>query len=151
MSAVKFWLGWMKITVVAVIILGIMTIFFADSQLMIIFNAPFKRIFIDKIGYSTELVHMIRFLENSMGIMLIAWSVIMYFLIQFPLKKGEIWAWNALFLSVLTWYLPSVGISLYYKINSMILFDTIVFLQAMAPLLILRNSILKGKIKEDED
>ena len=145
MNPVKFWLVWMKIIVIAVLLLGVMTIFFADSPLMIIFNGPVQRVFIDKIGVSEELDQLIRLMEAAMGSVLIAWAIMMYFIIHYPLKKGEIWAWNSLFWSVTVWYVLHTGISLYYNMNTMVIFNTIVFLQAIAPLMIIRNSIFQVK------
>ncbi len=145
MTPVKFWLGWMKIIVIALMMLGIMALFFSDSLLMVIFNAPVEKIFINMIGNSPELNRLVRMFEGIIGSMLIAWTVLMYYVINNALKKGELWAWNGLFISVIIWFILHTGVLVYFRMNGMIIINIIIFLQAIAPLLILRSSIMKIK------
>jgi len=65
---------------------------------------------------------------------LIAWGVNMFFIVQNAFKRQEKWAWNALFIGLLVWYLIDSGFSLRYGVVFNAVVNTGLFGLGLMPL-----------------
>jgi hypothetical protein len=142
MNPIKFWLTWMKVVVWTILGIGLVCIFFPHSNILVIFTGPLRKAFLQDIPMSVSLTGLLGYFMSSIGVFVVAWSIVMLYLIHYPLKRLELWAWKALFYSVSFWFVVSSVIYLYYQIVSILLFNVVVMLQAIAPLLLLRKAIV---------
>jgi hypothetical protein len=64
------------------------------------------------------------------------------------LQKKELWAWNAMVLSLVVWFSIDTYLSSYYGATFNVIINIIFALQFFAPLLFLRNSMITQQNKE---
>ncbi len=146
MNAENFWLGWLKVTMIMVIVAGVfLAIFsgFANTQFL---DAKINKVFL----YGSNTGHQIESLKNwytgLVGALMMGWGISMLYVVSHPLRKREQWAWRSIFYPVVVWYIIDSGISAYFGVIFNVVINTILFLQIMAPLLFLRNQLFE-KIK----
>lgn len=145
-SAEKFWFGWLKFAAIVCIFTGF---FIALLNRTPVFN--FMNRFITKTFYSgpelaVEIASLQSWLLGIIGAAMAGWGIAMVYLIHYPLQRKELWAWNAIVIPVLVWFLIDTTISACYEAYFNIIVNCILVLQFAAPLLFIRNSILKPKI-----
>jgi len=145
-NAENFWLGWLKVTMIMVIVAGVfLAIFsgFANTQFL---DAKINKVFL----YGSNTGHQIESLKNwytgLVGALMMGWGISMLYVVSHPLRKREQWAWRSIFYPVVVWYIIDSGISAYFGVIFNVVINTILFLQIMAPLLFLRNQLFE-KIK----
>lgn len=46
-----------------------------------------------------------RFLYGIAGAVMASWFIVLAFLVHIPFRRGEVWAWNAIALSTLVWFI----------------------------------------------
>ena len=46
-----------------------------------------------------------RFLYGVMGAVMASWMIALSFLVHIPFRRGEVWAWNAIAVSTLMWFI----------------------------------------------
>lgn len=139
MTADKFWLGWLKITMWMVVIAGIFLALFSEYFFTEFVNGKLNKVFFSGIPP----VHQVELLKKWMlglaGAVMIGWGLSMQFVVSIPFKQGEQWAWRAIFYPVLAWYIIDSSISAYFGVGFNVLINSILFLQIVAPLLFLRS------------
>ncbi len=141
MTAEKFWLNWMKISVLCILTAGIVMAigapFLSSSMLDRNINAAFFQGEFQ--GYPVE--HLKKWLIGLVGAIMSGWACTLLFIVIYPLRRREKWAWSCIFYSVLLWYILDSAISGYFGVHFNVVLNSIIFLQIMAPLLMLRNPI----------
>jgi len=70
-------------------------------------------------------------------------GVVIAFIVQNPFRNKERWAWDALILAFSLWYLTDTAISLSFGVIFNALFNTIIFIAAILPLLFTRKEFKK--------
>jgi len=138
MNAEKFWLGWLKITMIIVIIGGaflavipqFFNIPFLDAQLH---NGFFFG------GIPEGVPAFTRWITGVTGAVMLSWGFSMLYVVNHPFRQHEKWAWRSVFYPVLTWYIIDSVVSAHFGVGFNVVVNSILFLQIMAPLLFLRN------------
>jgi hypothetical protein len=146
-TAEKFWYGWLKITAILVTIFGIKLALFNQTVLFNFINKPIERIF----NFNPEVARLISplqgWLVGVLGATMAGWGISMLFLIMYPLRKKEMWSWNAIMLSLVVWYLIDTTLSARSGVYLNVVINTIFLIQFLAPLLFLRNTMIKERKK----
>lgn len=141
MNAEKFWLGWLKVTMIIVIIGGaflaiipqFINIPFLDNQL-------YKEFFLA--GVPEGVPAFTRWITGVTGAVMFSWGLSMLYIVNHSFRQHEKWAWRSVFYPVLAWYIIDSAISAHFGIGFNVVINSILFLQIMAPLLFLRNYFL---------
>jgi hypothetical protein len=142
-SAEKFWYGWLKITALLTILTGLKLSLFNTLPTFDFLSKPINRIF----NFNPELARIIAPLQNwlvsVLGATMAGWGITVLFLISYPLQKKEAWSWNAIMLSLIVWYTIDTFLSARAGVNFNVVINTIFLIQFIAPLLFLRNTMIK--------
>ena len=139
MNAEKFWMGWLKITMLIIILAGILLIFFGNSSYAEILNKQINRVFYSGKLPEESILLMKGWLIAVSGAVMAGWGSTMLYIVYHPFKKGEKWAWRSIFYPLLIWFLLDSSVSLYYGAIFNVIINCILFFQLIAPLLFLRN------------
>ncbi len=78
------------------------------------------------------------------GATMAGWGIMMLYLIKHSLQNKELWAWNAMLISLIVWFSIDMVVSIHFKVFFNVLVNAIFFLQFFAPLLVLRKSMIKS-------
>jgi hypothetical protein len=70
-----------------------------------------------------------------LGAVMIGWLIGLMFVVAIPFRRGEAWAWWALALSVLTWLIPDIIMSIALGFSSNLLLNAVFVLLFGVPLL----------------
>jgi hypothetical protein len=72
---------------------------------------------------------------GAWGATVMGWGVTMFFIAYYPFKQPERWAWNAVIVSVLLWYLLDTGISWVFGVLINVLLNTTILILVIIPLI----------------
>lgn len=139
MTPEKFWFGWMRITMLTVVIVG------AIIALVTPFVTPeFLDQKINNAFFPGEIPRpssdlMKKWLLGVSGAVMLGWGCTMWYIVNKPFRRREKWAWRSVFYPIIIWYLIDSSVSAYFGANFNVVINSILFLQIMAPLLSLRN------------
>jgi hypothetical protein len=143
MNAEKFWLGWLKITMILVIVAGGFLAIFSQFAYSAFLNAKIDNVFFNGTNPGGQVELLKKWLTGVAGAVMLGWGISMLYVVNHPFRQRQAWAWRSIFYPVLIWYLLDSGISAYYGILINVSINTILFLQIMAPLLFLRNNFFE--------
>ena len=143
MNADKFWSGWLKVTMIMIILAGI--------GLTLIYNfgsAEFLDKKIDKVFFSGndpgEYVHNLKtWMISITGSLMAAWGLTILYLVNNAFQRRKVWAWRSIFYPLLLLYLLDTSISAWFAAGFNVFLNTVIFLQVIAPLLFLRNQFFR--------
>ncbi len=148
MTAEKFWMGWLKITMFIVIAAGVFLVILGNTAYAEILNKQINRVFYSGRLPEQSVLLMKGWLVGISGAIMSAWGSSMLYIVYHPFRKGEKWAWRSIFYPILIWYILDSSVSLYYGATFNVIINTIMFLQIIAPLLFLRNLFFQ-KVKAE--
>ena len=146
MNAEKFWLGWLKVTMILMIVGGAFLVIFSQFFNSAFFNARIDKVFFDGLNLNQNLESLKNWYTGVTGAVMLGWGIAMLYIVNHSLQQKESWAWRSIFYPVIAWYILDSGISAYYGVLINVVINSIFFLQIMAPLLFLRNQFFT-KIK----
>lgn len=128
------------------IIGGIILVLFSQLVNSYFLNAKIDKVFFNDLIIDKNLDSLKNWYTGVTGAVMMGWGFAMLYVVNYPLRKKELWAWRSMFYPVLAWYILDSGISAYYGVLINVVINTIFFLQIMAPLLFLRNNFFE-KVK----
>lgn len=134
----SFWQKWLVVVVEFYILFGVLIASFNQTVLFSFFDGQISRIFWPT-AVSPDLSAYQGWLYALLGSILIAWGINMFFIAQNAFKQQEKWAWNALFVGLLVWYLIDSGFSLRYGVVFNAVVNTMLFGLGLLPLIFTRK------------
>jgi hypothetical protein len=140
-----FWYRWLIVVSFSLILAGIYTSFFKSTSL----DAPF-RLFIDSVFWkdgstASGTTPFGAFVYSVWGAAIVMWGTQLFFILKFAFKKKEPWAWWAILISTLLWFLIAAGFSLYYGATLNALGDLVYMLLLVLPLFMTRRQFIPNK------
>jgi hypothetical protein len=139
MTADKFWSGWLKITMLLIVIAGIFLALLSDYFFSEFLNTKINRAFFPGESPPNQVELLKKWLIGISGAVMVGWGCSMLYIINNPFKRREQWAWRCIFYPILAWYIIDSSISAYFGVGFNVMVNTILFLQIIAPLLFLRT------------
>jgi hypothetical protein len=139
MSAEKFWSGWLKITMLIVILAGIFLAVWANIIPWKYLDKQINQAFFGSALQSEPVEFLKRWLIGISGAVMTGWGCSMLYVVNNPFRRKEQWAWRCIFYPVIIWYIIDTTLSTYFGANFNVIINSILLLQIMAPLLFLRN------------
>ncbi len=125
---------WWSLLLIDCIIISIFGILMYVMGLMSNSQALLSSVGQDYNSYNPQAYSFINFLTAVMGATIIGWSSVMIFIVWYPLRKKENWAWTAMVITILLWYIPDTMVSIYFLNWSNAILNTILLLMIEAPL-----------------
>lgn len=108
-----FWLRWMLFATGSMVVMGLILAF---TPLMTdIIDPIYYNNYFDYDAYSTLSDGDLRFhafLFGVSGAVVASWAILMFFLVMFPLRQGQKWAWVAITLSIIVWFIGDGYVSI---------------------------------------
>jgi hypothetical protein len=101
-----FWRRWMLFATGSMIVMGLVIAF--TPLVTNIVDPIYYNNYFDYDAYSTLSGGDLRFhtfLFGVSGAVVASWAILMFFLVMFPLRQGEKWAWVAITLSIIVWFI----------------------------------------------
>ena len=101
-----FWRRWMIVVTLFMIIMGLVLVF--APQAITPLGAAYYNNYFDYDAYSNISDGDLRFqtfLFGISGAVVASWSTVMLFLVLFPLRQGQKWAWFAIAFSLILWFI----------------------------------------------
>ena len=144
MGSFIFWQRWLLVFAVLLILFGIGMVFLNTTSVFdAFFNDNINPAFRGSEDPDPTALKFQSWAYGILGATIAGWGVIIFFLVKIPFAQREKWAWNALFWGLLLWYVLDTGASIYYGVLFNALFNTVIFLVALIPLLFTRNRMLE--------
>lgn len=138
MTSEKFWLGWLKISMILITFAGVVLILINYLGLAAFINKELDKIFFIEKLQNHEAGNWRDWVITISGTVMTGWGLFMLYVVNFPFRKAEKWAWNSIFYPLLIWFLIDTSLSAYYGVGLNILINVVFFLQVTAPLLFFR-------------
>jgi len=151
--AEKFWYTWLQVVATITIVIGTLMAVFNHTDLFRVVNEKLEVIYFTETIITAEIESMQYWLVSLIGAILAAWGILVYYLITIPLKQKQVWAWNAIVISLIIWFVFDTWASFKWGAEFNLLMNLIFGFQYAAPLLFLRNSMKKSeliRIESDE-
>lgn len=138
-----FWFGWLKVAAIVCIAFGAFMAIFNQAQIFNFMNVHIENAFYSGIQIPENIAQLQGWLIGIAGASMAGWGLMMLFLIHFALRKKDKWAWNAMFYSILLWFSIDTILTIKYEASFNIVINLIFFLQFLAPLMFIRQSMNK--------
>ncbi len=143
MSAEKFWSEWLKITMLIVLIAGILLTLMSNIIPVNFIDKLINKNFFHGVPPDASVIMLKNWFLGVSGAVMAGWGSSMLFVVSYPFRHKEKWAWQCIFYPVILWYVLDTSISLYFGVIFNVIINSILFLQIIAPLMFLRNSFFE--------
>jgi hypothetical protein len=74
-----------------------------------------------------------------LGATMAGWGCCMIFIVSYPFKAREPWAWNCITTGVLLWFLIDTPVSLYFQVYFNVALNTVILVVVFLPLALTRR------------
>lgn len=106
-----FWYRWLITISVLSMLIGLVIAFLPNSIVFDSYNAKLASLFFDG-EIPTEAEKMKSFLFGPIGGTVSGYFVLQFFIVLYPFKRGEKWAWYAIISALLCWFFIDSAISI---------------------------------------
>ena len=122
------------------IVFGLMLAFFGQSQFMyVLLNQYSDPIFWPGSQIAEGALHYKKWGSSVLGSVIASWGMLIAFIAYYPFKKRKTWAWNAIAISVLFWFVVDTACSLYYDVSVNAVLNLFTLALFVLPLFITRK------------
>ncbi len=134
MDRFEFWQKWLFWVSVAVAAFGLAMALFSDTPLFDWMNSQ-----IDPVFWSVSVVNLAilgfrTWIYAVLGATVLGWGITLAFIANYPFKKKEKWAWQAVASGTAAWYLIDTWFSLSFKVYFNAALNTVLFVLVALPL-----------------
>jgi hypothetical protein len=130
-----FWQRWLFVFSLVVVIFGLGMALLNRTPFFALFHSQVNPIFWRTNPLPVGVDSFQGWIYGVLGATMAGWGVFLAFIVRYPLLNRERWDWNALTLGLSLWYLTDTAISLYFGEVFNGLFNTVIFIFALFPLL----------------
>ena len=147
MKQFLFWQRWLFVFSLIVIVFGLGMALLNRTPLFAIFDSQVNPAFLGNDPLPTGMNEFLGWAYGVLGATMAGWGVFLAFVAHFPFRSREKWAWNALLLGLSLWYLTDTSISLYFGVVFNAVFNTVIFILAVLPLIFTRREFLQPSLE----
>ena len=133
MSHFNFWQKWLLVVSVAIAGFGVLLACLSGTPLFDLFSRQIDPVFW---GPGTPLQGLGPFqnwIYGLWGATIAGWGIFLTFIVHYPFRHKEKWAWNCLVLGLAVWFLLDTGLSLIYRVYFNVGFNTALLILAGLP------------------
>ncbi len=136
----SFWQKWLTYANVLAATLGLLVAFAGNSIFFALHNHYTQEVFFQGQAFSPEVLALKNWLFGIIGASIFGFQLLMVFLSEYPFKKKEKWAFHAMSLGLLSWFIIDSAISFYYgAIHNIVLINLGALLSIGIPLWMTRK------------
>lgn len=110
----NFWQKWLSYANVLTVFVGLLAAFAGNSVFFELHNQGTRDVFFDGQAFDADVLQLKNWLFGIIGGTIVGFHLLMWMISEFAFKKKERWAYNAMWLGLLSWFCIDSGISLYY-------------------------------------
>jgi len=145
MDAFPFWYKWLLVMTVIIMAFGFGMAFFNQTAL---FDSVFN-VLVDSSFWGTEsppngIFQFQSWIYGVLGATMGGWGIVLIYITKNAFFKREKWAWKAVAIALITWYLVDSAISLYFGVIFNAIFNSIIFILVLLPLVMTRKHFMEA-------
>lgn len=142
-STFKFWTQWLIIANIMTIIVGLLAAFAGNSIFFESYNTQTEAVFFEGQILSSETLALKNWLFGIIGGSIVGFHLLMIFIIKNAFAKREKWAYNALWIGLLSWFIIDSSITTHYKAyHNLYLINFVALILIGLPLVMTRRYFL---------
>lgn len=139
-----FWQKWLTYANVITIIMGLLVAFLGNSLIFDLHNEYSKSVFFNGEAFDENTLAFKNWLWGIIGGTIVGFHSLMVMISENAFKKKEGWAYNAMWIGLLTWFFIDSGISLYYgAIHNVLMINMVALILIGLPLLMTKNAFVQ--------
>jgi hypothetical protein len=138
----SFWQRWLFVVSLIIVLFGLVMALLNGTPVFDLFNGQIDPVFWNKEPLGEAAENFQAWIYGVLGATVAGWGIIIAFVVHYPFKRKEKWAWNSLAAAVLFWYVLDTAISLYYGVGFNAVFNTILLILILLPLVFTRKQFL---------
>lgn len=135
-----FWQKWLTYVNIMIVLLGVFIALFSNSIIFKLHNSGTKEVFFDGQEFTPEVLNLKNWLFGIIGGTIAGFHILMVFISEYAFKRKEKWAYRALWLGLLTWFVIDSGISyLYGATHNIVIINLVALILIGLPLFMTRK------------
>jgi len=139
-----FWQKWLTYANGMTICVGLLVAFAGNSIFFEIHNDYTKEVFINGQEFDPNILALKNWLFGIIGGTIVGFHILMVMISENSFKNKERWAYKAMWLGMITWFIIDSGLSIYYgAIHNVILINLVAMILIGIPLIMTRKSFQK--------
>jgi len=144
MKRFVFWQRWLLILSGIIIVFGLVMSLLSSTAFFDVLNNQVDPIFWGAQPIPTQALTFRNWVYGVTGATMAGWGVFFVFLVHYPFRRREKWAWNCILMGVLFWYVPDTSISLIHGVIFNALFNTVLLVAIALPLLMTHREFVEA-------
>ena len=130
---------WLLALGVIIVVFGVTLAFLYATPLFDIFRTQIDPVFWDAGELTGGTILFQQWIYGVLGATMAGWGVCIAFIAAVPFTRREKWAWNCLVIAVSLWFVIDTFLSWRFGALFNVVFNVLIFLAAMMPLLLSRR------------
>jgi hypothetical protein len=139
MKEFSFWQIWLFAVGALLTVFGIVMAFFSGTAVFELFNSQVDPVFWRTEDIADNARRFQQWIYGVLGATVAGWGVFVTFVAHYPFRKKEKWSWDCLVVGLLLWYLTDTAISLNFKVYFNAVFNTVLLVLVMLPVIFTRR------------
>jgi hypothetical protein len=140
MERLAFWQRWLFIVGLIVTVFGILLAFFNGTIIFESFNSRLDPVFWGGAAVPPNAVTFQHWINGVLGGVVAECGMFLSFVAYYPFRRKEKWAWNCVLAALFIWFFIDTPVSLYFKVYVNALFNLVLFIAILLPLVFSRKS-----------
>lgn len=131
-----FWQKWLTYANVMTIVVGLLVAFAGNSLVFEIHNEYTQDVFFDGNLFESDVLKLKNWLFGIIGGTIVGFHILMVMISENSFKKKEPWAYKAMWLAMLSWFVIDSGISVYYgAVHNVVIINLVAMVLIGIPLI----------------
>lgn len=148
MGRFSFWVVWLQVVSVVFILFGVCLALFNQSDAFnILFNNQINIIFFGMSDITSELKSFQQWIYGLLGATCVLVGILILFIVKYAFAKKENWSRYCIFTGIVGWFILDEFISLYFAVYVNAIFNLILLIVIILPLLCTKNHFNNKNLK----
>ena len=143
MERFTFWQRWLFIVGLIVTAFGILLAFFSGTMIFGSLNSRIDIVFWGGTDVPQNAATFQRWINGVLGGVVAECGMFLSFVAYYPFRRKEKWAWNCVLAALFIWFFIDTPISLYFKVYVNALFNLVLFIAILLPLVFTKKSFVR--------
>lgn len=136
----EFWRKFLLVVSFVMIIMGLFIAFLNQTIFFdFIFNKNINTVFGLSENSTAGITQFQNWIYGVLGATIVGWGIIMFFVIKYGFREKQKWAWKSIAVGISVWFVIDTSLSIYFGVYFNALFNSILFLLFIIPLLFIKN------------
>ena len=131
---------WLKIVSILFAAFGIVIALFNQTTIFkAAFNNQINPVFWINSELTTETLFFQRWIYGLLGATCVMVGILIFFIVKNSFARKEKWAWNCLFIGLVSWFIIDTPISMYFQVYFNVVFNIVLLLAILVPLVLTKK------------